>query len=69
MTATMMEPRFRPDTPPPPNRLNRNPPTRAPAIPIRMVTMIPPGSRPGMITFANTPAISPRTIHEIMPIR
>src|SRR5438093_1111875 len=49
MTATMMEPRFRPDTPPPPNRLNRNPPTRAPAIPIRMVTMIPPGSRPDQL--------------------
>jgi hypothetical protein len=30
--------------------------------------MIPPGSSPGMISFAMAPAISPRTIHPRMPM-
>src|SRR2546430_12405892 len=50
-------------TPPPPNRLKTKPPTMAPAMPISIVTMMPPGSRPGMISLARPPAINPRTIH------
>lgn len=45
------------------------PPTKAPAMPIKMVTMMPPGSGPGMIHFASTPAISPTTINAKIPMR
>ena len=41
---------------------------RAPAIPIRMVTMNPPGSSPGRISLPKAPAMSPTMIHEMMPI-
>ena len=34
----------------------RNPPMRAPATPINMVTMMPPGSSPGSMAFAMIPA-------------
>src|SRR5687768_487496 len=36
-----------------------NPANRAPATPISMVTMIPPGSRPGMISLAIAPTTNP----------
>ena len=45
------------------------PPIKAPAMPIKMVTMMPPGSGPGMIHFASTPAISPTTINAKIPMR
>ncbi len=44
-----------------------SPPTIAPEIPIRMVMNIPPGSFPGMMIFARTPAMRPNTIQEMMP--
>src|SRR5688572_25230578 len=44
------------------------PPMSAPAMPNRMVTMKPPGSRPGINSFAMTPTTRPKRIHERMPI-
>ncbi len=38
----------------------------APTIPKRIVIMIPPGSLPGIIAFAMTPAIKPRMIQPII---
>ncbi len=35
----------------------------APAMPMRVVPMKPPGSRPGSRSFAMAPASSPRMIH------
>src|SRR5579859_7980233 len=34
-----------------------------------MVTMIPPGCRPGITARATAPMISPKTIHAITPMR
>src|SRR5215211_458311 len=62
MVATMMDQMFNPVTPVPPKRLNTKPPTKAPAIPMRIVTIMPPGSSPGMISFASNPASSPTKI-------
>src|ERR1051325_9779808 len=45
------------------------PPRNAPTIPISIVTMMPPGSFPGMIALAIAPAIKPRTIHATIPIK
>jgi hypothetical protein len=45
------------------------PPTNAPAIPIKIVIMIPPGSGPGITHLASTPAMSPITINATMPMR
>jgi hypothetical protein len=45
------------------------PPTNAPAIPIKIVIMIPPGSGPGITHLASTPATSPTTINATMPMR
>src|SRR5215204_5985859 len=42
------------------------PPTMAPAMTSRMVTMAPPGSRPGMMAFAITPAMRPKTIQPMI---
>src|SRR5215207_3235019 len=57
-------------TPGPPKRLwTIKPPTNAPAIPIKIVTMIPPGSGPGMTHLASTPAMSPIAISATMPMR
>ena len=41
-----------------------NPPTMAPAIPMRMVTMKPPGSLPGITSLPKTPTM----IQLMMPI-
>src|SRR5215510_1610235 len=38
------------------------PATTDPAMPNNIVTMTPPGSRPGMMSLANTPTIRPTTI-------
>src|SRR5215212_3214995 len=54
----------------PPKRVwTMKPPTNAPAIPIKIVIMIPPGSGPGMTHLASTPATSPTTINATMPMR
>ena len=45
------------------------PPTNAPAIPIKTVIIIPPGSGPGITHLASTPAMSPITISATMPMR
>src|SRR4051812_29143042 len=37
----------------------RKAPRNAPATPMSMVTMTPPGSRPGMMSLATTPTIRP----------
>src|SRR5690606_37658507 len=44
------------------------PPISAPATPSAVVITMPPGSSPGMTSFASAPAISPKTIHESSPI-
>src|SRR5215218_9104019 len=49
--------------------LAMKPPRIAPTMPISIVTMIPPGSSPGMIALAIAPATSPRTIQPMIPIR
>ena len=56
--------------PGPPKRLwTKKPPKNAPAIPIKTVIMIPPGSGPGITHLASTPAMSPITISATMPMR
>jgi len=58
-----MEPRLiSPELPEKPRRSSNQPPTNAPAIPIRMVTRMPPGSGPGIASLARAPATSPTTI-------
>src|SRR5262245_53448619 len=44
------------------------PPSTAPAIPSSIVTMIPPGSRPGITSFAMAPTTRPNRIQPRMPI-
>src|SRR5438477_8551209 len=44
------------------------PPSRAPAIPKSIVTISPPGSRPGVNTFAIIPTTSPKAIHARIPM-
>src|SRR5688572_6266793 len=46
-----------------------NPPNSAPAIPSSIVTMKPPGSRPGINSFAITPTTRPNRIHVRIPIQ
>lgn len=53
---------------PRPNVELRMPPIKEPDMPTIIVTIIPPGSLPGSMNFANVPTISPITIHEIIPI-
>src|SRR5215207_7864861 len=68
MNAATMEAIHCP-VPPPlprPTSLSRNPPTTAPAMPMMIVTTIPPGSSPGMTHLASTPAISPTMIQKII---
>ena len=65
-----MDPRLICVIPGPPKRLwTMKPPTNAPAIPIKTVIMIPPGSGPGITHLASTPAMSPITISATMPMR
>jgi hypothetical protein len=52
----------------PNNAWPRNPPSSAPTMPMTIVMMMPPGSLPGRMALAMTPASSPRTIHPRMPI-
>src|SRR5713226_932765 len=44
----------------------RKPPTNEPAMPRRIVTIQPPGSRPGIRNFAITPTIRPKRSHPRM---
>ena len=44
------------------------PPSSAPTMPSTIVTMMPPGSRPGINSLAIAPTIKPKTIHPKMPI-
>jgi hypothetical protein len=66
--ATRMDQRLKPVAPAPPRSLTRNPPMEAPAIPMRTVTMKPPGPVPGKNHLASNPAISPTTTQEMIPI-
>src|SRR5688572_12270780 len=43
------------------------PPRMAPTMPSSIVTMMPPGSFPGINSLAIAPTISPKTIHPRMP--
>src|SRR5678816_43137 len=45
-----------------------NPPSKAPAMPSSMVMTNPPGSRPGVTSFAIIPTTRPKTIHASIPI-
>ena len=65
--ASKMLPTLNPVTAPSPRKDPINPPKKAPAIPIRMVTMKPPGSLPGMMNFASKPTINPITIQDRIP--
>src|SRR5215213_958076 len=49
--------------------LAMSPPMIAPRMPMIVVTMMPPGSSPGMIAFAIAPANSPRMIQPMMPMQ
>src|SRR5690606_16014251 len=64
-----MLPRSIPLTPPQPSADAMAPPISAPRMPIRIVMKNPPGSSPGISSFAITPAINPKMIHARMPIR
>src|SRR5829696_7603992 len=54
-----------PAPPPMPRRLRSQPPRTAPTMPMMIVTIIPPGSGPGMIHLASAPAMSPTMIQNI----
>src|SRR5205809_5460909 len=45
-----------------------NPPSSAPAMPSSIVIMNPPGSFPGVSSFAMMPTTSPNTIHDRIPM-
>src|SRR5688500_13338340 len=62
-TASRMLQMEKPLRPVPAIMFPKKPPRNAPTIPMRIVTIIPPGSLPGMIAFAIAPAMRPRTIH------
>ena len=67
--AVKMDPRLKfPVLPEKPSRPSTQPPKKAPTIPIRTVTTMPPGSGPGMTHLARMPAISPTTIQTTMLI-
>src|SRR5215212_10951402 len=51
--------------PPMPRKLSIQPPTTAPTMPMMIVTIIPPGSSPGIISLANAPAMRPTMIQKI----
>jgi hypothetical protein len=53
---------------PPPSTPKTKPPKEAPAIPKMMVMIERPGSGPGTIRLATTPAIAPITIQLMIPI-
>src|SRR3712207_1943606 len=65
--ATRIDHTLKPLTPVPPNTPTMSPPTTAPTIPTRIVTIMPPGSSPGTSSLASKPAMSPTTIQLMMP--
>src|SRR5688572_30638112 len=67
-TARTMLQSEKPFRPAPVIMLPRKPPRNAPTIPISIVTIIPPGSRPGISALAIAPATSPSTIQARMVI-
>jgi hypothetical protein len=71
MTSNMIAPKVAVNMDPRPPVLpekgpSTQPPIKAPTIPIRTVTTMPPGSGPGMTHLARMPAISPTTIQTAM---
>ena len=69
MVAMKIPRRSNASTLPRPMKLPTKPPTIAPAMPMRIVTIHPPGSLPGMMSFAIAPAIRPRQIQDKIPMR
>jgi hypothetical protein len=57
-----------PETSPNPSCAPMNPPAAAPTMPRTMVTIIPPGTLPGMRYLAMAPAIRPNSTHNRMPM-
>src|SRR3954452_15330274 len=68
MTARMKLPKLKPVTVPKPRAVPSQPPITAPTMPMMIVMMMPPGSRPGMMSLATAPAIRPKMIQAIQPI-
>src|SRR5215210_4883364 len=66
--ATRIDHTLNPVAPVPPKIPNTKPPTTAPTIPIRVVTIMPPGSSPGSTSLASAPAINPTTIQLMIPM-
>src|ERR687894_466106 len=66
--ATRIDQMLIPVTPAPPRNRTTKPPTKAPAMPMSVVTISPPGSSPGRTSLASRPAISPTTIKARIPI-
>jgi hypothetical protein len=66
--ATKRLPMLNPSTEPNPSMEDIQPPTTAPAIPIKIVTIKPPGSLPGCNALAMAPATNPTIIHVKTPI-
>src|SRR5918997_3352126 len=65
--ATRTDQTLKPVAPEPPRMPTRRPPTEAPAIPRRTVTIKRPGSGPGTIRLASNPAMAPTNIQLISP--
>jgi hypothetical protein len=61
-------PKLKPVTLPKPRLLAIKPPTIPPTIPKMLVMIKPPGSFPGVISFAIAPTIRPKIIQDIIPI-
>src|SRR5918997_6185063 len=66
--ATRTDQTLKPVVPDPPRTPTTKPPTEAPAIPRRTVTIKRPGSGPGTIRLANDPAMTPTTIQLTRPM-
>ena len=66
--AMKIPPRSNDSTFPSPMKLPRKPPTIAPAMAMRIVTIIPPGSFPGHDELCDSPGNEARKIQEKMPM-
>jgi hypothetical protein len=62
--ATRKDVRLNPVTVMPKTRFAKNPPTRAPTIPNKVVPKMPPRFGVGSIAWATTPTINPNIIHD-----
>src|SRR4028119_1395490 len=65
--ATRTDQTLKPVVPDPPKTPTTKPPTEAPAMPRRTVTIKRPGSEPGTIRRATIPAMAPTRIQLIRP--